>query len=150
MPPIEVAAGVLLDADRILVTLRRPQDHLGGLWEFPGGKKEPHETVPQALVRELREELGIEVVVGARWGTLLHRYPEREVRLHLYFARIVAGTPHPHEAEELRWVTVTELAALPVPEADQPLVRDLVRCRRRGIPLSEARQANPGIREETA
>jgi 8-oxo-dGTP diphosphatase len=148
--PVDVAAGILLDDDRVLVTLRRAQGHLGGLWEFPGGKREPSETMPEALVRELNEELGIDVAIGPRWGILQYRYPDREIRLHLYFARIVAGTPHPHEAEELRWVTPTELAGLPVPDADQPLVEDLVRCQRDGIPLRDARQPDPGIREETA
>ena len=146
---MEVAAGVLVEDGRVLVTRRRRGDHLGGQWEFPGGKREPAETLAETLVRELREELGIGVVVGARWGMLRHRYPEREVRLTFYFARIVSGTPHPRAAEELRWVTPAELAALPVPGADEPLVRDLLRCARAGTPLENARQTDPGTREET-
>ena len=76
-PRIEVAAGLVLHDDRYLITRRKAGVHLGGLWEFPGGKREPGETFEECLRRELREELGIEVVVGALVESLTHAIPRR-------------------------------------------------------------------------
>jgi 8-oxo-dGTP diphosphatase len=145
---LEVAAGIVLRGDRVLLARRRAGTHLGGLWEFPGGKIEVAETPEDALRRELAEELGVEVRVGPRWGILHHRYPERPVRLHVLFAWIVRGEPRAVAAEELRWAAPAELAGLQLPGADRPLAAALLRCHREGIPLHHARQSTPG--EETA
>jgi 8-oxo-dGTP diphosphatase len=145
---IDVAAGIVLRAEKVLVTRRLAGAHLGGLWEFPGGKIEPGETPAAALRRELAEELAVRVRVGPLWGILAHRYPERNVRLHFHFAWIARGEPRPAAAEELRWATPPELAELPFPGADRPLVRALLRCHREGIPLHHSRL--PGVREESA
>jgi len=147
---VVVAAGLLVDNDRVLVTRRRAGDHLGGHWEFPGGKVRPGESVPAALARELEEELGVRAEPGASWGTVRHRYPERDVRIHFLFARIVDGTPHPRAADELRWATPPEMLEMPFPHADRPLVDELARCHASGIPLGESRQPAPGNAEDTA
>jgi mutator protein MutT len=141
---IEVAAGIVLRAGRVLVARRRAGTHLGGLWEFPGGKIEGGETPSAALRRELAEELGVGVRVGPLWGILLHRYPEREVRLHFLFAWIARGEPRAAAAEELRWVTPEELAELAFPGADRPLAAALLRCHREGIPLHHSRMTPKG------
>src|SRR5262245_15313555 len=78
---IEVAAGVVFRDGQVLITQRRPGDHLGGLWEFPGGKREPGETFEVCLQRELKEELGIEVDVGEWLDSVTHAYPEKTVHL---------------------------------------------------------------------
>jgi 8-oxo-dGTP diphosphatase len=145
---IDVAAGIVLQDGRVLVARRRKGDHLGGLWEFPGGKMEPGETPHDALQRELAEELGVRVRVGPLWGILSHRYPERSVRLHFLFAWIEEGEPRAAAAEELRWATPPELASLSFPGADRPLVTALLRCHRRGLPLHHSRL--PAPREENA
>lgn len=145
-----VAAGLLVDKERVLVARRRAGDHLGGQWEFPGGKVRRGESVPTALARELREELGVRAEPGALWGTVRHRYAEREVCIHFLFARIVDGTPRPHAADELRWVSPPEMLELPFPHADRALVDELARCHRSGIPLGESRQPAPGNGEDTA
>lgn len=145
-----VAAGLLVDDDRVLVARRRDGDHLAGQWEFPGGKVRPGESIEDALARELHEELGVRTEPGARWGTVRHRYPEREVLIHFLFARIVDGTPHPHAADEIRWARPDEMLRLPFPHADRPLVDELVRCHRSGIPLGESRQPAPGNGEDEA
>ena len=144
MERIEVAAGIVLRARRILVTRRRAGTHLGGLWEFPGGKIEGGEDPAAALRRELAEELGVPVRVGPLWGILLHRYPERAVRLHFLFAWVARGEPRAVAAEELRWVTPEELAELPFPGADRPLAAALLRCHREGVPLHHSRLHPPG------
>lgn len=139
MTTVDVAAGVVVQGDRILVSRRRAEDHLGGFWEFPGGKIEPGETAPEALVRELREELDVIVNVGPRWGILPFRYRERVVRLHFYFATIRTGVPRAVECEECRWVRVQDLAALPFPDADRLLLEALLHHHQTGAPLSAAR-----------
>lgn len=139
METVDVAAGIVIRGGRILVTRRPADSHLGGLWEFPGGKIEPGETAEQALGRELAEELGVEARVGALWGILSHRYPEREVRLHFLFADIATGEPRAVASEEFRWATPPELAELPFPGADRPVVAALLRCHREGVPLHHSR-----------
>ena len=136
---IEVAAGIVRRAGRVLVTRRLAGAHLGGLWEFPGGKIEPGETPPEALRRELAEELAVRVRVGPLWGILRHRYPERDIRLHFHFAWIARGTPRAAASEEMRWATPVELAELPFPGADRPVVAALLRCHHEGVPLHRSR-----------
>src|SRR5262249_10361283 len=82
--PINVAAGLVFHKGKLLITLRHDDSHLGGLWEFPGGKLEPGETFEQCLVRELREELGIEVIVGELIENLTHEYPGKTVHLRFF------------------------------------------------------------------
>jgi mutator protein MutT len=125
-PPIDVVAGVIRSEDgRILITQRMPDDTLGGYWEFPGGKVDPGEELRAALARELREELGVEAEIGAEVHHIVHAYPDRDVRLFFYEARIVSGEPQKLEVADLRWVTVTELMDYQFPEADRPLIEQL-------------------------
>src|SRR5260370_9284435 len=81
---VEVAAGLVFREGKLLITQRHVGAHLGGLWEFPGGKCEPDESFEQCLARELREELGIEVVVGELVESLTHEYPHKIVHLRFY------------------------------------------------------------------
>jgi len=127
-PPIDVVAGVIRREDgRILITQRLADDTLGGYWEFPGGKVDPGEALRAALVRELREELGVEAEVGAEIHQIVHAYPDRDVRLYFYEARIVSGEPQKIEVADLRWVTHDELGEYQFPEADRPLIEQLRR-----------------------
>ncbi len=120
---------------------RRPAHaHLAGQWEFPGGKIEAGETPEEALARELSEELAIEVLPGALWGILFHRYPEKTVRIRFIFAKRVAGSPEAIGCEEFRWVLPPDLLELPFPEADRPLVDGLVRAHREGRSLVDVRK----------
>jgi len=125
-PVLEVAAGVIERSGRILVTRRDPAKHMGGLWEFPGGKREPGESIETCLQRELDEELGIRVNVGARAALVPWTYPERRVLLHFFWSRIAGGRIRPREGQDYRWVTRSELAALPMPPADAEIVASLV------------------------
>lgn len=100
----EVAVGVLVKEDGTFLLGQRPSGKpYSGYWEFPGGKLEPGETVEQALIRELREELGIEVQQSVRWRVLEHDYPHAYVRL--YFCKVTAwqGEPHGREGQACSW-----------------------------------------------
>ena len=92
-PHYQVAAGLIRKGDELLIAQRPAEGMLGGLWEFPGGKQEPGETLPECLVREIREELGIEIEVGARLTSVDHAYSHFSITLHAFAARYVRGTP---------------------------------------------------------
>jgi mutator protein MutT len=125
---LEVVAAVIVRAGKVLVAQRLDDAHMGGLWEFPGGKVEAGETHEESLARELMEELGIRVVVGEQVTRIEHDYPDRSVVLHFYRAEILDGCePQPIECAAVRWVTPEELATLPMPPADVPLVELLTR-----------------------
>lgn len=122
---VVVAAVCRRDDGRILVARRPDHKHLGGLWEFPGGKVEPDEDPVAALGRELDEELGVRLV-GARPFTFArHAYSDR-VLLLLFYSVEIEGEPHPREDNPVRWVTAAELAELPVPEADRDAIARLL------------------------
>lgn len=123
---IEVAAGILTDVDgRVLLMQRLPGKHLAGLWEFPGGKLEPGETIQQALARELREELGVEVRACTPLISIPWRYPEKSVRLHALRVTAWGGEPTAREGHPLRWVRVDEMDVARMPPADGPIVAAL-------------------------
>ncbi len=125
-PAIQVAAGVLQDATgQVLLTRRAPEAHQGGLWEFPGGKREPGETLEQALARELDEELGIQVLATEPVISVAHDYGDRRVRLVVRRVIRWRGVPHGREGQPLRWAAPDDLPALPMPAADRPIVAAL-------------------------
>jgi mutator protein MutT len=121
MSAIVVAAAVIRRGEAFLVTRRRAGTHLEGLWEFPGGKCEAGESHLACLVRELREELGVEAVTGAEIFQTSHEYPDRRVELH-FFACDLLGDPTPLLGQEMRWIPRTELASLSFPPADAELI----------------------------
>ncbi len=118
---IEVVAAVIEDRGRFLLARRLAGTHLAGTWEFPGGKCEPGETHEACLVRELREELDVEAIVGPEILVTEHAYPERTVRLHFRECAI-AGTPRAMLGQSLRWASRDELGSIAFPAADRTLV----------------------------
>jgi len=121
-----VAVGVVRDAeDRVLLTQRPARVHLGGLWEFPGGKAEPGETVLSALCRELGEEIGIEVHRARPLIRIVHHYPERSVLLDTWIVQAHSGTAKGCEGQPLAWVSVRDLVSYALPAADAPIVTAL-------------------------
>lgn len=123
-PLLLVIACALVDADGRILICRRPQGkQLGGLWEFPGGKLENGETPETCLIRELREELDIEVTEAclAPFVFTSHAYDSFHLLMPLYLCRRWAGFVQPLEHEALAWVKPDQLAAYPMPPADLPL-----------------------------
>lgn len=123
---IEVAAGLVFRQGRLLITQRRTGDHLGGLWEFPGGKREPPETFEDCLRRELSEELGIEVRILESVATVDHAYPEKTVHLRFYRCVWLRHEPRPVGCQALTWIEASELANYRFPAADAQLLDRLV------------------------
>lgn len=124
-PLLLVVAAALIDgAGRVLVQQRPPGKPMAGLWEFPGGKIESGEAPESALVRELAEELGVEVAPAALSPLAFasEGLGARHLVLLLYAARDWAGVPEARHATEVRWVTAAQLRALAMPPADVPLV----------------------------
>jgi len=124
-PHLLVAAAALVDGDgRVLMTTRPPGKSMAGLWEFPGGKVAPGETPEQALVRELEEELGLDVTASclAPLAFASHDYDTFHLLMPLYVLRVWQGSPQPREGQTLRWVRGARLGDLPMPPADIPLV----------------------------
>jgi 8-oxo-dGTP diphosphatase len=124
-----VAACALVDADgRVLITQRPEGKSMAGLWEFPGGKVEPGETPEQALVRELKEEIGVETKTAclAPLTFASHTYDDFHLLMPLYVCRRFWGTPMPLEVKALKWVRPNRLRDYPMPAADEPLIPFLV------------------------
>ena len=121
---VEVAAGLVFRGGKLLISRRRAEDHLGGLWEFPGGKREAGETFEECLRRELREELGVTVEVGALIESIDHEYPGKRVSLRFFRCRLAAGEsePQPLGCAAVAWVERAELGCYEFPAADARLL----------------------------
>jgi len=124
-PITEVSAALIFRDGRLLITQRPAKAHLGGLWEFPGGKREPDETFEQCLVREIREELGVEISVGKLFKSVTHAYPEKTVHLKFFICRLLGGEPQPLGCKAVKWAGKSELADYEFPAADEKLLEKL-------------------------
>ena len=124
--PIDVAAGLVFRQQKLLITQRLKGSHLAGLWEFPGGKREPGETFEDCLVRELREELGIEVSLGRAFAEITHDYPRKTVHLKFFLCRLAKGEPRTIGCAAYEWATKERLAKRDFPSADERLLERLV------------------------
>ena len=121
-----VTAAVIERDGAFLVTRRLRGVHLEGYWEFPGGKCDTGEPLAGCLRREIKEELAVDVAVGAEIYSVAHEYPERVVELH-FFACELTGEPHPVLGQEMRWAKRADLSALHFPPADDELIARLTR-----------------------
>lgn len=113
------------DQGQILIDRRRQEGLLGGLWEFPGGKIEPGETVEACIRREIQEELAIDVEVGDRLITIDHAYSHFRVTLNVHHCRHLSGEPQPLECDEIRWVSLEEIHEFPFPKANERIIEAL-------------------------
>lgn len=111
--------------NQILIDKRPAKGLLGGLWEFPGGKVEPGETLEACIKREIQEELAIEIEVGDHLMTIDHAYTHFKVTLNVYHCRYLSGEPQPLECDEIRWVTLDEIEQFPFPKANEKIIAAL-------------------------
>ncbi|MCJ7549321.1 MAG: NUDIX domain-containing protein, partial [Anaerolineae bacterium] len=127
VPHYDVAAAVTLRnspnnaGTEVLVAQRRQDDMLGGLWEFPGGKREAAESLPEALHRELREEMGIEIEIGESLTTVKHAYTHFRITLYAFICALRKGTPRCIECQDFRWASLAEVQALPMAVTDRKI-----------------------------
>ncbi|WYM01131.1 MAG: 8-oxo-dGTP diphosphatase MutT [Gloeotrichia echinulata CP02] len=136
-PPPHKIIGVAIiwnDQQQILIDRRRAGGAMGGLWEFPGGKVEPGETVEECIRREISEELGIEIEVGEHLITIDHTYTHLRVTLTAHHCRHLTGVPQPIECDEIRWVGLTDLDQFTFPQANFQIIAAL---RERGVRSEE-------------
>ena len=125
--PVIVAAGVCIRGGKLLASLRGGKSHLAGHWEFPGGKLEPGESPEQCVVREFREELGIEIEVAGIREVVYYEYDRGNVLLLFYDCSLISGTPQALGAAEVRWVELPRLGELNWAPADWDFVARLQR-----------------------
>jgi 8-oxo-dGTP diphosphatase len=126
LPHKQIGVAVIWNqTGQILIDRRKVGGTMGGLWEFPGGKIEPGETVEQCIVREIREELAIEIAVGEQLISIDHPYPTFHLTLTVHHCQHISGIPQPIESEEIRWVNVTDLDSYQFPAANIAIINAL-------------------------
>ena len=126
VPHITVGAAVTVNRKgEVLIAQRKQDDMLGGLWEFPGGKQEPGETIEACIIRELCEELGIKTITGEHVITVKHAYSHFTMTMHVYRARIISGRPRPIHCADYAWAKVPELGKFAWSKADLQVVDKL-------------------------
>lgn len=124
--PVLVAAAVVVRDGLVLLTRRPPRGHLASMWEFPGGKLEPNESPEAAVVRECREEIGVEVRPTDILDAAYHRYDDRTVLVLFYDCELVSGDVQHLGVTEHVWVRPADLGGYALPDADQNVVRKLM------------------------
>jgi A/G-specific adenine glycosylase len=123
-PHYDVTAAVIRrDDNRLLIAQRKPEAMLGGLWEFPGGKCQPGESLPDCLRREIREELGVEIEVGRHLTTIRHSYTHFHISLHVFECRHQIGQPQTLDCADWRWARLADLEAFAFPVTDQKIIQ---------------------------
>jgi 8-oxo-dGTP diphosphatase len=123
---IHVAVAAIVNQnDEVFICKRHTDSHQGGLWEFPGGKVEPGETVQQALVRELHEETGIQITESRPLIRVRHDYGDRSVLLDVWKVRHYTDEPHGREAQPVRWISMASLNPEEFPAADAAIIKAL-------------------------
>lgn len=123
IPHYVVTAAVISRGDKVLLSKRPSRGLLGGMWEFPGGKIEKDETLEECLVREIHEELGVDVQVGEPMGVYQHAYTHFRITLHAFKCQLIRGEPIPREADDLAWVLRPDLDDYPMGKVDRQIAR---------------------------
>ncbi len=125
LPHHTIVAGVIHRGLNVLIDRRKPEGLLGGLWEFPGGKVERGETLAEALRREVREEVGIEITVGEEIAVVQHAYSHFRITLHAFDCKYKGGTARPIQCDDVKWVTVKQLSQYAFPKANHGILKVL-------------------------
>lgn len=119
---IEVTCALIMDDDKILATQRSHGMHLAGKWEFAGGKIEKDESAEECIVREIDEELSVQISVLRQFESVVHYYPDKSIHLIPFLCRIISGTINLREHAEYKWVSKSEINTLDWAEADKKLI----------------------------
>jgi mutator protein MutT len=123
LPLKQIGVAVIWNqSGQILIDRRKTSGTMGGLWEFPGGKIEAGETVAECIAREIREELAIEISVGAHLISIEHDYPTFQLTAIVHHCQHISGIPQPIESEEIRWVNANDLSQYQFPAANVAII----------------------------
>jgi 8-oxo-dGTP diphosphatase len=123
LPHKQIGVAVIWNqSGQILIDKRRASGSMGGLWEFPGGKIEAGETAAECILREIREELGIEITVEEHLISIEHTYPAFQLKLIVHHSQHISGIPQPIESDEVRWVSVKDLDKYQFPAANAAII----------------------------
>lgn len=128
-PHHQIGVGIIRDDENVLIALRPEDAMLGGMWEFPGGKQKEDEDIQQTVIRELKEELGVDVTVTKPFMKLNHAYSHFKITLHAYLCELKKGNPQPKTSQQLKWVSVSELDRYPFPKANRKLTEKLMKTK---------------------
>lgn len=124
---VHVVIGIIVNAEQqVLIAQRLAHQEKGGMWEFPGGKVEANESAFQALQRELKEEIGIDVVEAEAWTTVTYHYPHKSVLLDTWMIKTFHGTPIGAEGQPIQWKAISELNDLEFPEGNRLIIDKLL------------------------
>ncbi|MFP7416040.1 (deoxy)nucleoside triphosphate pyrophosphohydrolase [Priestia filamentosa] len=123
----KVVAAIIKDKDKILIAQRNSKDHLAGKWEFPGGKIEPDETPEECLAREIREELRLDVEIGSFYDDNIYGSKDQAIHLLFYWAEVINGEVTAVVHDDVKWITIKEVARFDFAPADIPIVKRLER-----------------------
>lgn len=127
LPVIPCGVALIRREKDFLISQRNPDDTFGSYWEFPGGKKNPEETFEQCVVREVREELGVEIAPERKYMEIRRKHRERVIWLNFYLCAYVSGDPRPLDCQKVRWTPVHELKDFRFPPANETVIRSLVK-----------------------
>tara|TARA_B100000686_G_scaffold171333_2_gene178600 strand:- start:248 stop:667 length:420 start_codon:yes stop_codon:yes gene_type:complete len=122
---VKVAAALVFSEGKLLISQRKEEGHLGGLWEFPGGKLESNETYEACVIREACEELGVDIEVSYKFEEVAHQYTDKSVYIKFFICRLVKGRPKAIQCSCFRWVNRDELSKYNFPEADNIVISRL-------------------------
>jgi A/G-specific adenine glycosylase len=123
VPHIDIGIGIVLNKmGEILIAKRPDEKMLGGLWEFPGGKKETNETIEETIHREFEEEVGIKIKLNMPLKPVKHAYSHFKITLHSWIGEWISGTPKPLDSKELKWVLPSDLCNYAFPKANRKLI----------------------------
>lgn len=126
-PHHQIGVGIIRDEEDVLIALRPEDAMLGGMWEFPGGKQKEDEDIQQTVIRELKEELGVDVAVKKPFMKLDHAYSHFKITLHAYLCELKNGKPQPKTSQQLKWVSISKLDRYPFPKANRKLTEKLMK-----------------------
>ena len=124
-PHYQVTAGIIKDENRLLISQRMDNDHLGGLWEFPGGKLEQGESLEECLIREVLEELNIQISIQKYLFEVEHHYKNKTITLHIFLCCHQNGTPECREVQNWKWIDFSDISDYQFPDADEEVIRRL-------------------------
>ncbi len=126
LPKLIIGIGVILNhLNEVLIDQRKHDKNMGGMWEFPGGKKEDGELIQSTVIREIKEELGINVQVEEKLIEFDYSYPDQNIQFSVYFCKLISGTPQPLESLQVKWVHPDDLDNYYFPNANKIIIEKL-------------------------